>query len=91
MLQWLVPVLVVAVIALAFVAGVAIARRGRDASTPEEMLSEARLEAQRILARAEEEAMAVLRLDQLPADEVVSALADLEEIRSVDLVDLESR
>jgi len=58
MLQWVVPVLVVAVIALAFVAGIAIARRGRDSSTPEEVLSEARLEAQRTLARAEEEARA---------------------------------
>ena len=56
--QWLVPVLVVAVIALAFVAGIAIARRGREASTPEQILTEARVEAQRILARAEEEARA---------------------------------
>jgi ribonuclease Y len=56
--QWLVPVLVVAVIALAFVAGIALAKRGRDGGTPEETLSEARLDAQRILARAEEEARA---------------------------------
>jgi ribonucrease Y len=56
--QWLVPVLVVAVIALAFVAGMALARRGRDGGTPVEIMSEARVEAQRILARAEEEARA---------------------------------
>ena len=57
MLQWLVPALVVAVIALAFVAGYLLSRRGRNA-TPEEVVSEARVEAQRILARAEEEARA---------------------------------
>ncbi len=58
MLQWLVPVLVVAVIVLAFVAGIALTRRSRNGGTPDEVLSEARLEAQKILARAEEEARA---------------------------------
>lgn len=58
LLQWLVPVLVVAVIALAFVAGLLLARRGRDTDTPESALADARLEAQRILSRAEEEARA---------------------------------
>lgn len=57
--QWLVPVLVAGTIVVAFAAGLVLARRlARAGATPEEVLSEARLEAQRILARAEEEARA---------------------------------
>ncbi len=58
MVQWLVPVLVMAVIALSFVAGYALSRRGVKEATPEGVLGTARLDAQRILARAEEEARA---------------------------------
>lgn len=56
MMQWLVAALVLAVIALAFMAGYVLSRRGAREATPDETLGDARLEAQRILARAEEEA-----------------------------------
>ena len=56
MTQWLGAALVIAVIALAFVAGYVLARRGSRQATPDETLADARLDAQRILARAEEEA-----------------------------------
>jgi ribonuclease Y len=58
MMQWLVAALVIAVIGLAFVAGYVLSRRGNRETTPEEMVGDARLDAQRILARAEEEARA---------------------------------
>jgi ribonuclease Y len=58
MMQWLVAALVMAVIGLAFVAGYVLSRRGNRESTPEEIVGDARLDAQRILARAEEEARA---------------------------------
>ena len=57
-MQWLVAALVIAVIGLAFVAGYVLSRRGNRETTPEEMVGDARLDAQRILARAEEEARA---------------------------------
>ena len=57
--QWIVLVLVFTVVGLAFAAGRLLARRsGSGPSTPEDVLGEARVEAQRILARAEEEARA---------------------------------
>ena len=52
MMQWLVAALVIAVIGLAFVAGYVLSRRGNRESTPEEIVGGARLDAQRILARA---------------------------------------
>ena len=54
--QWLVGALVAAAMVIVFVSGYAIARRLQRVETPSEALAEARLEAQRILARAEEEA-----------------------------------
>ncbi len=56
MMQWLVAALVIVVVGLAFVAGYVLSRRGGREATPDETLGDARLEAQRILARAEEEA-----------------------------------
>ncbi len=59
MIQWIVPAVVAGVVVLAFAAGTMLARRmTRGQAAPEEVLAEARLEAQRILARAEEEARA---------------------------------
>lgn len=55
-MQWLVAALVIAVIGLAFVAGYVLSRRGNREPTPDETMADARLDAQRILARAEEEA-----------------------------------
>ncbi len=55
-MQWLVAALVIVVVGLAFVAGYVLSRRGGREATPDETLGDARLEAQRILARAEEEA-----------------------------------
>jgi ribonuclease Y len=57
--QVLLIALVVAVILLSFIAGRALAKKGDPRSeVPEQVLGDARLEAQRILARAEEEARA---------------------------------
>ncbi len=56
MMQWLGAALVIVVVGLAFVAGYVLSRRGGRQATPDETLGDARLEAQRILARAEEEA-----------------------------------
>jgi ribonuclease Y len=56
MMQWLLAGLIVAVVGLAVIAGYVVARRTNRQATPDEMLGDARLEAQRILARAEEEA-----------------------------------
>ncbi len=55
-MQWLLAGLVVAVVGLAVIAGYMLSRRGSRQATPDETLGDARLEAQRILARAEEEA-----------------------------------
>lgn len=55
-MQWLLSALVIVVVGLAFVAGYVLSRRGGRQATPDETLGDARLEAQRILARAEEEA-----------------------------------
>ncbi len=57
-MQWLLAGLVVAVVGLAVIAGYMLSRKGGRHTTPDEVLGEARLEAQRILARAEEEARA---------------------------------
>ena len=58
-MQWVIPAVVAAVVVLAFAAGTLLARKGvATQQTPEELIAEARLEAQRILARAEEEARA---------------------------------
>ena len=54
--QWLVGALAAAAMVIVFGIGYAIARRLQRVETPSESLAEARLEAQRILARAEEEA-----------------------------------
>ena len=54
--QWLVGALAAAALVIVFVSGYVLARRLQRVETPEETLAEARLEAQRILARAEEEA-----------------------------------
>jgi vacuolar-type H+-ATPase subunit H len=54
--QWLLVALYVAVTVVAFVGGYVLSRRIQRVETPSEALAEARLEAQRILARAEEEA-----------------------------------
>ena len=45
------------------------------------------------LARTSEkdEAMAVLRLDQVPSDEVIESIAELPEMLDVNLVDMEAR
>jgi ribonuclease Y len=56
--QVLLIALVVAVILLSFVAGRALSRKSEKSETPEQVLGDARLEAQRTLARAEEEARA---------------------------------
>jgi ribonuclease Y len=56
--QVLLIALVVAVILLSFVAGRALSRKSEKSEIPEQVLGDARLEAQRILARAEEEARA---------------------------------
>jgi len=58
MMQWLLAGLVVAVVGLAVIAGYMLSRKGTRQETPDEVLADARLEAQRILARAEEEARA---------------------------------
>jgi len=55
-MQWLLAGLIVAVVGLAVIAGYMLSRRGSRQATPDETLGDARLEAQRILARAEEEA-----------------------------------
>ncbi len=54
--QWLLVALYVAVTVVAFVGGYVLSGRIQRVETPSEALAEARLEAQRILARAEEEA-----------------------------------
>ncbi len=54
--QWLLVSLYAAMIVVALVGGYVLARRIQRLETPSEALAEARLEAQRILARAEEEA-----------------------------------
>jgi ribonucrease Y len=54
--QWLVGALAAGALVIVFVAGYVLARRLQRVETPSEALAEARLEAQRILARAEEEA-----------------------------------
>ena len=54
--QWLVGALAAAAMVIVFVSGYAIAKRLQRVETPSEALAEARLEAQRVLARAEEEA-----------------------------------
>ncbi|HHC08014.1 MAG TPA: ribonuclease Y [Actinobacteria bacterium] len=58
-MEWLIPAVSAAVVVVAFAAGMLLARRTReDRRSPDELLAEARLEAQRILAKAEEEARA---------------------------------
>jgi len=58
-MEWVIPAAVAAIVVFAFGAGMVLARRSSAVKqTPEEVLAEARLEAQRILARAEEEARA---------------------------------
>ena len=54
--QWLVGALGAAALVIVFVSGYVLARRLQRVETPSEALAEARLEAQRVLARAEEEA-----------------------------------
>jgi ribonuclease Y len=56
--QWLVGALGAAALVIVFVSGYVLARRLQRVETPSEALAEARLEAQRILTRAEEEARA---------------------------------
>jgi len=58
MMQWLVAALVITVVGLAFLAGYVLSRRNNRESTPEEIVGDARIDAQRILARAEEEGRA---------------------------------
>jgi flagellar biosynthesis/type III secretory pathway M-ring protein FliF/YscJ len=56
--QWLLMALYAAMIVVALVGGYVLARRVQRLETPSEALAEARLEGQRILTRAEEEARA---------------------------------
>ena len=54
--QWVLVALYVAMTVVAFVGGYVLSRRIQRVETPSEALAEARLEAQHILTRAEEEA-----------------------------------